>query len=193
MRCERERQPERRGKLRAEQARPEQPDRHFQAGARHGANQLPRRRIAEVRLQLDHVVREAVGVDIGAPPERTRRVRIGARRAAEPEVDPAGEQRFERPELLGDDERRMIRQHHAAGADADRRRPRGDVADDDGRRGAGDSRHVVVLGEPIAREAPSLGVAREIERVAKGIGGRCAGDDRREVEHGEPHHGPARS
>jgi hypothetical protein len=37
-----------------------------------------------------------------------RRARIGAGRAAETEVDAPGEQRFERAELFGDDQRRVL-------------------------------------------------------------------------------------
>ena len=51
---------------------------------------------------------------------RDHRVRPG--RAAETEVDAAGSERLERRELLGDDERRVVRQHDAARAEAD---PRG--------------------------------------------------------------------
>ena len=42
-----------------------------------------------------------------------------------------GIQRVERAELLGDHERRMVRQHDAAGADADGLRAAGHMADDD--------------------------------------------------------------
>ena len=42
-------------------------------------------------------------------------------RAADPEVDAPGVQRLEHPELLGDHERHVVGQHHAAGADPDRR------------------------------------------------------------------------
>ena len=52
---------------------------------------------------------------------------VGARGAAEPEVDASGVQRFERAELFGDYQRRMVRQHDAAGADADRLRAGRDV------------------------------------------------------------------
>ena len=43
-----------------------------------------------------------------------------ADRAAEPHVDPAGEERLQHPELLGDDQRLVVRQHHPARADPDR-------------------------------------------------------------------------
>ena len=94
-------------------------------------------------------------------------------------------QRRERPELLGDHERRMVRQHDPAGADANRLRARRDVRDHDRRRGARDARGVVMLGEPEAPVAPALRVLREIERVAKRARDRPAFDDRREIQDGE--------
>jgi hypothetical protein len=45
---------------------------------------------------------------------------VGAGCAAEAEVDPPGMQPGERPELLRDHERCMVREHDPAGADADR-------------------------------------------------------------------------
>jgi len=42
-------------------------------------------------------------------PEREGGELVGARRASEAEVDPAREQRLERLEALGDDERRVVR------------------------------------------------------------------------------------
>ena len=55
------------------------------------------------------------------PAQRPRRRHVGPRRAAEAEVDAVREQRGQRAELLGDHQRRMVRQHDAARADADRR------------------------------------------------------------------------
>ena len=93
-----------------------------------------------------------------------------------------GIERLERAELLGDHQRRVVRQHDAAGADADRARAAGDVPDHHRGRRAGDAGHVVVLGEPEAPVAPALGVLREVERVAERLGRRPALDDRREIE-----------
>ena len=64
----------------------------------------------------------------------------------------------------------------------------GDVPDDHRRRRAGDARHVVMLGQPVAAVAPALGVAREVERVAERLRGVAALDDRREVEDGKRDH-----
>ena len=61
--------------------------------------------------------------------QRVRGGAVGAGRAAEAEVDAAGKQRLQRPEALGDDQRRVVGQHDAAGADADVRRHRGDLPD----------------------------------------------------------------
>jgi hypothetical protein len=78
--------------------------------------------------------------------------------APDAEIDPAGVEGFERAELLGDDERRVVRQHHPAGADADGLRASGDMPDEDGGRRASDARYVVMLGEPEAVVAPRFGV-----------------------------------
>ena len=72
----------------------------------------------EVALQLEHVLGESVR-RVGVATQRPQRVLVGAGRAAEAEVDPARVQRRERAELLGDRERRVVRQHDPAGAEAD--------------------------------------------------------------------------
>ncbi|BCM17666.1 LLM class flavin-dependent oxidoreductase [Mesorhizobium sp. J8] len=51
---------------------------------------------------------------------RPRGQQVGARRAAESKVDAAGKERRQRAELLADHQRRMVGQHDAACADADR-------------------------------------------------------------------------
>ena len=99
-----------------------------------------------------------------------------------------GKSDVERPELLGDDERRVVGQHDAAGADPDRRRAAGHMGDDDRRRRAGDAGHVVMLGQPVAVIAPALGVLREVERVAERLRGGAARAIGREIEDGEGRH-----
>jgi hypothetical protein len=61
----------------------------------------------------------------------------------------------------------VVGEHDPAGADADRRRVVGDVADQDRGGRARDAGYAVVLGEPEARVAESLGVSGEIDRVAE--------------------------
>ena len=81
-------------------------------------------------------------------PQRHPGPLVGPRRAAEPEVDPARVQRRQRPELLGDHQRRVVGQHDPAGAEPDRLGVGGDVGDQHRRRRGGDRRDVVVLGVP---------------------------------------------
>ena len=134
-------------------------------GARHRAHRLAglagSRGSAAARARPAGRCRRAAGSRRSA---RDREL-VGAGRAAEAEVDAAGIERLERAELLGDHERRVVRQHDPARADADRRRAGGDVRDHDRGRGAGDAGHVVVLGEPEAPVAEPLGVLGQVERV----------------------------
>ena len=109
------------------------------AGARHGLDPLARLQRPEQRLQLQHVLRERVGVGRVAA-QRAQGELVRARRPAEAEIDAARIERFERAELLGDDQRRVVRQHDAARADPDRPGAARDVADHDRGRRARDAR-----------------------------------------------------
>ncbi len=101
VRGKRERQAHCGRQLRAEQAGPEQPQRHLQARAGHRTQALAGTRIVEVRLQLLHVLREGIGRILrGAAAQRPRGGLVGARRAAQAKVDAAGEERRQRAELL---------------------------------------------------------------------------------------------
>jgi hypothetical protein len=148
----------------------------------HGLHELARLGVAEQELQLLHVLRERVRAGVLAP-QRAHRRRVGPGGAAEPEVDAPRVERVERPELLGDHERRVVGQHDPACADADRVRPLGDEADRHRRRGAGDPREVVVLGQPEAVVAERLGPLRELTRPVERGPCRPALGDVREVEH----------
>ena len=75
---------------------------------------------------------------------------IAARRAAKAEIDSSWVQRIERAELLGNHQRRMVWQHHAAGAKMQSGGIRGKVANQHRSRGAGDTDHIMVLGQPVA-------------------------------------------
>ena len=104
---------------------------------------------------------------------------IGARRSADAEIDPSRVQGFQGAELLGDDQRRMVGQHHPASPHADGGGSARDVADDHCRGGAGDAAHVVVLRHPIAHIAPTLGVPGKVEGVGQRQGRIAALDDGR--------------
>ena len=188
MRRERERQSHHRGELRAEQARSEQPDRHVEPGARHSAHALAGHRFGEVTQQLGDVVGEGVGAADEIATQRAGSGLVGARRAAETEIDPAGIERGERAELLGDDERRVVRQHDATRADANRVRAARDMADHDGGRGTRDAGHVVMFGEPVTVITPAFGMLREVERVAERLRGIGAGRNGGKIKDGKRNH-----
>jgi hypothetical protein len=91
-------------------------------------------------------------------------------------------QRLEHPEALGDHQRRMVWQHHAARADADALRVRRDVCDQRLGRRRRDGRDVVVLGDPEAPKAELVGASRKLDRAGERLRGALTGADRREVE-----------
>ena len=97
----------------------------------------------------------------------------------------AGIERLEHPELLGDDERRVVRQHHAAGADSDRLGLRGERGGEDRGRRARDPGHVVVLGDPVAVIAEPLDLLGEVDRVRQRLVVARALADDGEIEDGE--------
>ena len=120
--------------------------------------------------------------------QRMRGGAVGAGRAAQSEIDAAGKQRLQHLEAFGHHQRRMVRQHHAAGADADVLRHRGDLPDHEIGRGARDRCEIVMLGQPVADIAQRIGMARQIDAVAQSRGGPGAGRDDGEVEDGERDH-----
>ena len=91
------------GELGAKKTGPENPERDVESFAGNGADRLIRSGGREEGLQLEHVLREAVGRHRIAT-ERPHGELVGAGRAAEAEIDAAGKERLKRAELLGDDE-----------------------------------------------------------------------------------------
>ena len=123
---------------------------------------------AEEADQLRELAREVlVGERLGGAAQRRGGDPVGAGRAADPEVDAPGVQRLEHPELLGDDQRRVVGQHHPAGADPDPLGRGGERRGEHRRRRARDPGHVVVLGDPVAVIAEPLDRSREVDRVAR--------------------------
>ena len=115
--------PERRSEPRPERARAEDPERHVRArpgnrGIAWPGCEGPSRNCSSCTSCGNSQLARRVAS------QRPRRELVGSRRAAETEVDPAGVERLERPELLRDHERRVVREHDPARADADRRRAR---------------------------------------------------------------------
>src|SRR5258708_11833370 len=82
----------------------------------------------------------------------------------------------------------MVGQHDATGADANRGGTAGNMANQHGGRRARDSWHPVMLGQPKTPIAPTLGVARQVERVLKGVGRIASLCDAREIQDGKTCH-----
>ncbi len=101
---------------------------------------------------------EIVGLEgFARAAQRESRERIGAGGAAESEIDAAGMQRLEDAKRFRNFQRRVIRQHDAARADANVFCNGGNVADHHFGHGAGDQRRIVMLGQPVARVAQLIG------------------------------------
>jgi hypothetical protein len=111
-------------------------------------------------------------------------VEVATGRAAEAEIDAAGVKSFEGAELLGYDERCVVREHDSAAADADGACRGGDVSDENGSCGAGETVDGVVFGEPEAAVAPLLDVPCEIDGAGDGGGWGFAGVHADEIEDG---------
>jgi hypothetical protein len=94
----------------------------------------------------------------------------------------------ERAELLGDQERRVVRQHDAAGADTDMVGTRRDMGECHRRRRTSDAGQIVMLGHPEASVAEGLDMPRQVERIAQRLTGVAPFGDRRKIENGERDH-----
>ena len=90
--------------------------------------------------------------------------------------------------MLGNQQRCVVRQHDAAGADPDMAGAGRDMGQCHRGRGAGDPGQVVVLRHPEAAIAEGFDVPRQVERVAQRLAGIAAFNDRGEVENRERDH-----
>ena len=159
-------QAEHRGELRAEQRGAENPQVRPGAGAGRGGDSGAAV-VGKVALQFHHVVGEGVGIAVERAADRAGDTLVAAGRAAEAEVDAAGEQRVQGAELFGDLQRRMVGQHDAARADPDRAGRGADMRDHHCGGGGGDTLHPVMLGDPIAVVAVRLGMAGEVRSIGE--------------------------
>ena len=115
-------------------------------GAECGERVLGRQRAAgDPGLQIAHVGGELRRAFVGHRVERERGAAVGARRAAQAEVDAPRRNGVEHAELLGHLERRVVRQHHPGAAHPDAFGGRADRGDKDFRRGAEDGRVIMML------------------------------------------------
>ena len=107
---------------------------------------------------------------------------IGARRPADPEIDPPWVCRLEEGELLGHHQRRVVGEHHPAGSDPDlfgRRRNHRHEQRWVGRR---DRRHVVVLREPVAVESELVSHAGQTAGGDESVSRALVASDGHEVK-----------
>ena len=145
--------------LRAEERGSQNVQRNVGSGTR---GRLDRRHAgfaSQVCLQFQHVVREGIG-GRRLTAQGAQRGHIGARRAAQTKVNAITVDGGQGAELLSNHQRGVIREHDAAGAQADGFRVVGYVADDQRGGAGGDGWHVVVLGVPdtlVAMALSSLG------------------------------------
>jgi hypothetical protein len=82
-------------------------------------------------------------------------------------------------------QRRVVREHHPAGADAHGPGHGGDLPDEEGGDGGGDPGHVVVLGEPETAKPEPLDVPGQLEGVLQSFMARHPRRDGGQLEHGE--------
>ena len=76
----------------------------------------------------------------------------------------------------------MVGQHDAARAHPDMAGAASHMPDEDRGGRAGNARHAVVLGQPVALVAPLFGVLGQAQGVAKGLRGIAALQDGGEIE-----------
>jgi hypothetical protein len=104
--------------------------------------------------------------------------------AAKAKIDTARKERGQRAKLFSNHQRRMVRQHDAARADADRRSAIGDIADHDRCGGAGNAGHIVMFSQPIAMKAKFLRMLCKLKRVAQRLTGIAVIGNGRKIEYG---------
>ena len=101
--------------------------------------------------------------------ERVGRQLIRSGGAANSQVDAARRDGLQDAELLGNFQRRIVRQHDAGAADTDARRGGGDRRHEYLGRGADDTTGVVVLRYPVAMVTQRVAMAREIQGLTDRI------------------------
>jgi hypothetical protein len=126
----------------------------------------------EMLAQLPDLLGEVARVGHHAAADRVRSALVAAGRAADAEIDAAGVERLQHAESLGDAERAVVREQHAAGADAHAFRLRAKPRQQNLGTGIGERGDRVVLGEPVAVIAERFDAAREREGLLDRSGAR---------------------
>ena len=173
-------------------ARAEDPERRRGGAGRHrahpGEGMAGRQLVMEKADEIGELLGELLQPQRPRPlSQRPRGALVAAGRAADAEVDAAGEQRLQHAEVLGHLEGAVVAEHDAARAHADARGPRRDLADEDLGSGAGQPAATVMLGQPVPVIAETIGALGELQRLLDGLGRGPAAPDGRLVEHPEDH------
>jgi hypothetical protein len=166
MRREGEGQTQDRRQLCAIGAGSQDPDRHLEPRAGNRLHRLAWFGRLEVAHQFDDIPGKLVSAAVQVSAHGPGGDLVRAGRAAQTQLDPPGMQGGKGTELFCDQQRGVVRQHDAAGADPDIVRAGRDMGERHRGRRAGNSRQVVVLGHPVALVTERLDMPREVERVA---------------------------
>ena len=119
-------------------------------------------RPVEIAEQFRELFREIVAIRCRTS-KRRRSQLIRTGRSADTEIDTARMERFEHAKLFRNNQRRMVRQHHAARTNPDLRADTRKMSDEDRGRGAGDAAHAVMFRDPVPVVTEAFDVADEIE------------------------------
>jgi len=155
------------GQLSAEQAGPEDPDRHLAPGSRDRLDSLPWLDGFQVMDQLPPHGGEVV-CGGGSAAQSSQRLLVSARCPPQTEINPPRIEGLQRTEFFRYHQRRMVGQHHAGRTHADAFSACGNEPQCHGRCRAGDAGHVVVFGHPEAPVAELFGMAGQIPCVQQG-------------------------
>ena len=162
---------------------PEHPDGDVHAGRdrRHDGHAVGGTGLAEPALQVVDGLGEGLRLGRGAA-EHLRGQLVGARGAAEPEVDPVAVEVGQGTVAFGDHERGVVGQHDPARPDPDALGDRGGLRDEQLGGARGEVRGVVVLCEPQPPVAEPLGELGRGHRRGDGVAGGGTLRDGDEVE-----------
>ena len=155
-----ERQTHRRCQLRAVEAGAQQPDGQMQSLTGYRLHRADL--VAKVAHQFAHIGRKIIHLTTAHSPQRPHGALIGTWGAAKAKVDAVGIERSQGAKLFGNHQRRVVRQHDATRADPQSGGGFGQMTDQHRGGGAGNARHVVMFGQPVALVTPTLGMAGKI-------------------------------
>ena len=144
----------------------------------------------EIAKQLVELRIKLVRVQLCSAAQQPSRTGIGARSSPQAEIDSPWVQSRKQPKLLGDTQRAVVGQHHAACSHADPPRSAGDVRDQNLRRRACEHAGIVVFREPNTGCGERLGVLCQRDRIAQRLRRVRPRNDGTQIEDRERNHRP---